>query len=74
MYLFDGLRVGDFVVGELELIDARAGDVRNADLIFIFGTRHWTPAGSEADCHELSARARSSTVASTPKLSEYVGG
>jgi len=34
---------------DLDLIDAQAGDVLQADLIFIFGTLHWTPAELAAD-------------------------
>ncbi len=31
-------------IADLELIDAHAGVVSSAVLIFVFGTRHWTPA------------------------------
>jgi hypothetical protein len=34
---------------DLDLIDARAGDVQDADLIFIFGTLHWAPAELAAE-------------------------
>jgi hypothetical protein len=48
-----GLTVGGVAVGQvdLELIDPYAGEVRNADLIFIFGTRHWTAAELAADLY-----------------------
>ena len=36
---------------DLDLIDAQAGDVLQADLIFIFGTLHWTPAELAADLY-----------------------
>lgn len=36
---------------ELELIDSNAGDVGGADVIMIFGTRHWTPAELAADLY-----------------------
>ncbi|MBO0880765.1 MAG: YdcF family protein, partial [Mycobacterium sp.] len=43
--------MGQHVAVDLELIDPHAGAVRNADLIFIFGTRHWTPAELAADLY-----------------------
>jgi uncharacterized SAM-binding protein YcdF (DUF218 family) len=36
---------------DLALIDAQAGEVLSADLIFIFGTRHWTPAELAAELY-----------------------
>lgn len=36
---------------DLGLIDAHAGEVLEADLIFIFGTLHWTPAELAADLY-----------------------
>jgi uncharacterized SAM-binding protein YcdF (DUF218 family) len=41
----------------LDSIDAHAGEVDNADLIFVFGTRHWTPAELAAELY-LSGRSR----------------
>jgi hypothetical protein len=36
---------------DLGLIEAQAGEVLEADLIFIFGTRHWTPAELAAELY-----------------------
>lgn len=41
---------------DLELIDSHAGAVEQADLILIFGTRHWTPADVAAELY-FSGRA-----------------
>lgn len=38
-------------VVDLDLIDARAGEVASADLILIFGTLHWTPAELAAELY-----------------------
>lgn len=36
---------------DLDLVDSRAGEIRDADLIFIFGTRHWVPAELAAELY-----------------------
>lgn len=36
---------------DLDLVDSQAGEVRDADLIFIFGTRHWVPAELAAELY-----------------------
>jgi hypothetical protein len=49
--------VGSDGAVDLDLIDSQAGDVQDADLIFIFGTLHWTPAELAAQLYH-AGRAR----------------
>jgi hypothetical protein len=45
------LSMGNDSAFDLDLVDSRAGAVRDADLIFIFGTRHWVPAELAAELY-----------------------
>lgn len=39
------------MAADLDLVDAHAGPIAPADLILIFGTRHWTPADIAAELY-----------------------